>query len=30
MQWDEGEGKDRDSDFYGGAGYGGRNSRPDL
>jgi squalene-hopene/tetraprenyl-beta-curcumene cyclase len=30
MQWDEGEGKGRDSDFYGGAGYGGRNSRPDL
>ncbi len=30
MQWDEGEGKDRANDFYGGAGYGGRNSRPDL
>ena len=30
MQWDEGESKGRDSDFYGGAGYGGRNSRPDL
>ncbi|MBX6312800.1 MAG: terpene cyclase/mutase family protein [Isosphaeraceae bacterium] len=30
MQWDEGEGKTRESDFYGGAGYGGRNSRPDL
>jgi squalene-hopene/tetraprenyl-beta-curcumene cyclase len=30
MQWDDGEGKGRDSDFYGGAGYGGRNSRPDL
>ncbi len=30
MQWDEGEGKGRDSDFYGGAGYGGSNSRPDL
>jgi squalene-hopene/tetraprenyl-beta-curcumene cyclase len=30
MQWDESEGKGRDSDFYGGAGYGGRNSRPDL
>jgi squalene-hopene/tetraprenyl-beta-curcumene cyclase len=30
MQWDEGEGKGRDSDFYGGAGYGGNNSRPDL
>jgi squalene-hopene/tetraprenyl-beta-curcumene cyclase len=30
MQWDESEGKGQDSDFYGGAGYGGRNSRPDL
>jgi squalene-hopene/tetraprenyl-beta-curcumene cyclase len=30
MQWDESEGKSRDSDFYGGAGYGGANSRPDL
>jgi squalene-hopene/tetraprenyl-beta-curcumene cyclase len=30
MQWDEGEGKSRDSDYYGGAGYGGANSRPDL
>ncbi len=30
MQWDDGESKGRDSDFYGGAGYGGRNSRPDL
>ncbi len=30
MQWDESEKKDRDSDFYGGAGYGGNNSRPDL
>ena len=30
MQWDESEGKDRSSDFYGGAGYGGKNSRPDL
>jgi squalene-hopene/tetraprenyl-beta-curcumene cyclase len=30
MQWDEGEGKGQVSDFYGGAGYGGRNSRPDL
>jgi squalene-hopene/tetraprenyl-beta-curcumene cyclase len=30
MQWDESEGKDKDSDFYGGAGYGGKNSRPDL
>ena len=30
MQWDEGEGKGRESDYYGGAGYGGRNSRPNL
>ena len=30
MQWDEGEDKGRDSDVYGGAGYGGKNSRPDL
>ncbi len=30
MQWDESEGKGRDDTFYGGAGYGGRNSRPDL
>jgi squalene-hopene/tetraprenyl-beta-curcumene cyclase len=30
MQWDASEGKDKDSDFYGGAGYGGKNSRPDL
>ena len=30
MQWDEGEGKARDNGFYGGAGYGGANSRPDL
>jgi squalene-hopene/tetraprenyl-beta-curcumene cyclase len=30
MQWDESEGKGRDDAFYGGAGYGGRNSRPDL
>ena len=30
MQWDEGEGKTRDDAFYGGAGYGGANSRPDL
>jgi len=30
MQWDEGEGKGRDNAFYGGAGYGGKNSRPDL
>jgi squalene-hopene/tetraprenyl-beta-curcumene cyclase len=29
-QWDEGEGKGRDSAFFGGAGYGGSNSRPDL
>ena len=30
MQWDESEGKPRDDPFYGGAGYGGGNSRPDL
>ncbi len=30
MQWDESEGKSQSSDFYGGAGYGGANSRPDL
>jgi squalene-hopene/tetraprenyl-beta-curcumene cyclase len=30
MQWDESEGKSRDNAFYGGAGYGGSNSRPDL
>jgi squalene-hopene/tetraprenyl-beta-curcumene cyclase len=30
MQWDESEGKTRDDAFYGGAGYGGANSRPDL
>ena len=30
MQWDEGEGKGRESEYYGGAGYGGTNSRPDL
>jgi squalene-hopene/tetraprenyl-beta-curcumene cyclase len=30
MQWDESEGKTRDDAFYGGAGYGGKNSRPDL
>jgi squalene-hopene/tetraprenyl-beta-curcumene cyclase len=30
MQWDESEGKLRDDTFYGGAGYGGNNSRPDL
>jgi squalene-hopene/tetraprenyl-beta-curcumene cyclase len=29
-QWDEGEGKSQDDAFYGGAGYGGSNSRPDL
>jgi squalene-hopene/tetraprenyl-beta-curcumene cyclase len=29
-QWDEGEGKGSDDAFYGGAGYGGSNSRPDL
>ena len=29
-QWDEGEGKTPDDPFYGGAGYGGSNSRPDL
>jgi squalene-hopene/tetraprenyl-beta-curcumene cyclase len=30
VQWDESEGKGRDDAFYGGAGYGGSNSRPDL
>lgn len=30
MQWDDTEGKTRDDVFYGGAGYGGKNSRPDL
>ena len=30
MQWDESEGKSRNDAFYGGAGYGGTNSRPDL
>jgi squalene-hopene/tetraprenyl-beta-curcumene cyclase len=30
MQWDESEGKSRNDSFYGGAGYGGKNSRPDL
>ncbi|MGO9913823.1 MAG: prenyltransferase/squalene oxidase repeat-containing protein [Isosphaeraceae bacterium] len=30
MQWDENEGKTREDAFYGGAGYGGANSRPDL
>jgi len=29
-QWDESEGKGRDNAFFGGAGYGGNNSRPDL
>ena len=29
-QWDESEGKPRDNAYYGGAGYGGSNSRPDL
>jgi squalene-hopene/tetraprenyl-beta-curcumene cyclase len=29
LQWDEGEGKDAKSDFYGGAGYDSK-SRPDL
>ena len=29
-QWDETEGKLSDDVFYGGAGYGGSNSRPDL
>ena len=29
-QWDETEGKGHDDAFYGGAGYGGNNSRPDL
>jgi squalene-hopene/tetraprenyl-beta-curcumene cyclase len=28
--WDESKGKGRESDYYGGAGYGGKNSRPDL
>jgi squalene-hopene/tetraprenyl-beta-curcumene cyclase len=30
MQWDETEGKTRADSAYGGAGYGGSNSRPDL
>ena len=30
MQWDEGENKPKQDAFYGGAGYGGKNSRPDL
>lgn len=29
-QWDEDENKSPDDDFYGGAGYGGKNDRPDL
>ena len=29
-QWDESEGKQPADPFYGGAGYGGNNSRPDL
>ncbi len=29
-QWDEKEGKEPHDAFYGGAGYGGNNSRPDL
>lgn len=29
LQWDEGEGKDQSSDFFGGAGYDSK-SRPDL
>ncbi len=29
-QWDESEGKDSKDAFYGGSGYGGANSRPDL
>jgi squalene-hopene/tetraprenyl-beta-curcumene cyclase len=29
-QWDENEGKDPSDLFYGGAGYGAANSRPDL
>jgi squalene-hopene/tetraprenyl-beta-curcumene cyclase len=29
LQWDEGEGKTKESDFYGGAGYDSQ-SRPDL
>jgi squalene-hopene/tetraprenyl-beta-curcumene cyclase len=30
VQWDESRGKGPDSDYYGGAGYAGDNSRPDL
>ncbi|MFV0512081.1 MAG: hypothetical protein ACK5MY_00370, partial [Jhaorihella sp.] len=29
-QWDESRGKQEDSDYYGGAGYAGDKSRPDL
>jgi squalene-hopene/tetraprenyl-beta-curcumene cyclase len=29
-QWDEARGKTKDSDYYGGAGYAGDKSRPDL
>ncbi|MGE3819345.1 MAG: prenyltransferase/squalene oxidase repeat-containing protein [Isosphaeraceae bacterium] len=29
-QWDEAEGKGPNDPYYGGAGYGGNNSRPDL
>jgi len=29
-QWDEGENKGPENAFYGGAGYGGKNDRPDL
>src|SRR5262245_1839729 len=29
-QWDESRGKKQDSDYYGGAGYAGDKSRPDL
>lgn len=29
-QWDESEGKTPDDPYYGGAGYGGKNDRPDL
>jgi len=30
MQWDESEEKGKDDPYYGGAGYGGKNNRPDL
>ncbi len=30
LQWDDSKGTNRDSDSYGGAGYGGPRSRPDL